>query len=63
MRPSTSVPIALGYLLLIENSSEGTDNEKTFLKAILTTTAFALALGVSAASLSTAAQAYAYFGN
>ena len=32
---------------------------KTFLKAILATTAFALALGVSVASLSTAAQAYA----
>ena len=36
---------------------------KTFFKAILTTTAFALALSVSLASLSTAAQAYAYFGD
>ena len=32
---------------------------KIFIKAILTTTAFALVLGVSAASLSTAAHAYA----
>jgi hypothetical protein len=36
---------------------------KAFFKAILTTTAFALALSVSLASLSTAAQAYAYFGD
>jgi hypothetical protein len=35
---------------------------KAFLKAILTTTAFALALSVSLASLSTVAQAYAYGG-
>jgi len=32
---------------------------KIFIKAILTTTAFAFVLGVSAASLSTAAHAYA----
>jgi hypothetical protein len=36
---------------------------KAFFKAILTTTAFALALSVTLASLSTAAQAYAYFGD
>lgn len=36
---------------------------KAFFKAILTTTAFALALSVSLASLCTAAQAYAYFGD
>lgn len=35
---------------------------KTFFKAILTTTAFALVLGVSAASLSTVAHAYAFGG-
>ena len=35
---------------------------KTFFKAILTTTAVALAPGVSAASLTTVAHAYAYGG-
>jgi hypothetical protein len=36
---------------------------KAIFKAILTTTAFALALSVGVASLSTTAQAYAYFGD
>ena len=36
---------------------------KAIFKAILTTAAFALALNVSLASLSTAAQPYGYFGD
>ena len=63
MRPRTFTLTAAGYPPLIETEVlRGTDM-KQVIKAILTTTSFALALSISLASLSTAAQAYAYFGD
>jgi hypothetical protein len=62
VRLRTSLLAVQSYLPLIETEVlRGTDMKAIF-KAILTTTAFALTLGVGAASLSTVAHAYVLVG-